>query len=133
MEQRVYVFSISLDPEEDVRDPELFVGLAKFIDDDLGERERDEFFTKTIPRIVERATALKATKPPHGLYFSLQQQGDYFCYCRNTRVLRYTTSKTSVRSRGLRRVQLRVRIFVTGKRIFLNLSKTNDQDSSDSR
>lgn len=69
-------FSISLDPDEDVQDPDLFVGLAKFVDDDLGQSERELFFKKTIPRMVDRAKALRATKPPHGLYFSLQQQGE---------------------------------------------------------
>ncbi|XP_043288041.1 uncharacterized protein [Venturia canescens] len=68
--------NISLDPEEDNQDPEVFVGLGKFVDEDLNEAEREKLFTKTIPRIADRAKALRATKPPQGLYFSLQQQGD---------------------------------------------------------
>ncbi|KOC70768.1 Poly(ADP-ribose) glycohydrolase [Habropoda laboriosa] len=68
--------NISLDPEEDVQDPELFVGLGRFLDNDLDSTERNLIFTNTIPRIVERAKALKSCKPPQGLHFSLQQQGD---------------------------------------------------------
>ncbi|XP_011303970.1 uncharacterized protein [Fopius arisanus] len=68
--------NISLDPDEDEQDPNLFTGLSKYVDEDLGPGEREQLFTKTIPRIVERAKALRSTKPPQGLYFSLQQQGD---------------------------------------------------------
>ena len=68
--------NISLDPEEDVQDPELFSGLATFLDTDLDFAERDQIFINTIPRIVERAKALRSCKPPQGLHFSLQQQGD---------------------------------------------------------
>ncbi|XP_076685378.1 uncharacterized protein LOC143377687 isoform X2 [Andrena cerasifolii] len=68
--------NISLDPEEDVQDPELFSGLATFLDTDLEATEREQVFSKTIPRLVERAKALRSCKPPHGLHFSLQQQGD---------------------------------------------------------
>ncbi|XP_032682704.1 uncharacterized protein LOC116849547 isoform X2 [Odontomachus brunneus] len=68
--------NISLDPEEDVQDPNLFAELATFLDKDLDLAEREQVFTKTIPRMVERAKALRSTKPPQGLHFSLQQQGD---------------------------------------------------------
>ncbi|XP_024937385.1 uncharacterized protein LOC107264243 isoform X2 [Cephus cinctus] len=68
--------NISLDPEEDVQEPDLFSGLARFLDTDLTSAEREHVFTKTIPCMVERAKALKSTKPPQGLHFSLQQQGD---------------------------------------------------------
>ncbi|KYN32482.1 Poly(ADP-ribose) glycohydrolase [Trachymyrmex septentrionalis] len=68
--------NISLDPEEDVQDPDLFSMLGTFLDNDLDLAEREQVFTKTIPRIVEQAKALKSTKPPQGLHFSLQQQGD---------------------------------------------------------
>ena len=68
-------FSISLDPEEDVQDADLFSMLGIFLDNDLDLVEREQVFTKTIPRIVEQAKALKSTKPPQGLHFSLQQQG----------------------------------------------------------
>ncbi|XP_076175326.1 uncharacterized protein LOC143150746 isoform X1 [Ptiloglossa arizonensis] len=68
--------NISLDPEEDVQDPELFSGLATFLDNDLDSAEREQVLAKTIPRMVERAKALRSCKPPQGLHFSLQQQGD---------------------------------------------------------
>ncbi|KAK9299292.1 hypothetical protein QLX08_007647 [Tetragonisca angustula] len=68
--------NISLDPEEDVQDPELFSGLATFLDNDLDTTERHQIFVNTIPRMVERAKALRSCKPPQGLHFSLQQQGD---------------------------------------------------------
>lgn len=71
------VLSISLDPDEDVQDSDLFSGLAKFLDGDLNPEEREQVFTKTIPRMVERAKALKSSKPPQGLHFSLQQQGKF--------------------------------------------------------
>ncbi|XP_012272787.1 uncharacterized protein LOC105695623 isoform X4 [Orussus abietinus] len=75
--QRIHdTCNISLDPEEDVQDPDLFLGLATFLDVDLGSTERGHVFEKTIPRMVERAKALRSTKPPQGLRFSLQQQGD---------------------------------------------------------
>lgn len=70
------LFSISLDPEEDIQDPNLFCELAAFLDEDLDLAEREEVFTKTIPRMVEKAKALRSTKPPQGLHFSLQQQGN---------------------------------------------------------
>ncbi|XP_060818753.1 uncharacterized protein LOC132908621 isoform X3 [Bombus pascuorum] len=75
-EEQCILKSISLDPEEDVQDPELFSGLATFLDTDLDFAERDQIFINTIPRIVERAKALRSCKPPQGLHFSLQQQGD---------------------------------------------------------
>ncbi|CAG5101746.1 Similar to Parg: Poly(ADP-ribose) glycohydrolase (Rattus norvegicus), partial [Cotesia congregata] len=79
--QRIHdMCNISLDPDEDEQDPDLFVGFAKFIDEDLGPGEREQMFVKTIPKIVERAKALRNTKPPQGLYFSLQQQGDHVEY-----------------------------------------------------
>ncbi|XP_043263876.1 uncharacterized protein LOC122404047 isoform X3 [Colletes gigas] len=75
-EEQCILKSISLDPEEDVQDPELFSGLATFLDDDLEAAEREQILAKTIPRMVERAKALRCCKPPQGLHFSLQQQGD---------------------------------------------------------
>lgn len=76
-------FSISLDPEEDIQDPELFTGLAKFLDEDLDSIEREQVFKKTIPRMVERAKSLRSTKPPQGLHYSLQQQGNSSQYLTN--------------------------------------------------
>lgn len=58
-----------------MQDADLFSMLGTFLDNDLDFAEREQVFTKTIPRIVERAKALKSTKPPQGLHFSLQQQG----------------------------------------------------------
>ncbi|XP_006566147.2 uncharacterized protein LOC408282 isoform X3 [Apis mellifera] len=75
-EEQCILKSISLDPEEDIQDPELFSGLATFLDTDLDSTEQDQIFVNTIPRMVERAKALRSCKPPQGLHFSLQQQGD---------------------------------------------------------
>ncbi|XP_078039058.1 uncharacterized protein LOC144471154 isoform X1 [Augochlora pura] len=72
--------NISLDPEEDSQDPELFSELATFLNKDLDSAEREHVLTKTIPRMVDRAKALRSCKPPHGLHFSLQQQGDCIEY-----------------------------------------------------
>lgn len=58
-----------------MQDADLFSMLRAFLDNDLDLVEREQVFTKTIPQIVERAKALKSTKPPQGLHFSLQQQG----------------------------------------------------------
>ncbi|XP_031787311.1 uncharacterized protein LOC100122895 isoform X4 [Nasonia vitripennis] len=68
--------NISLDPEEDIQEPDLFVGLARYLDEDLSSTEREHVLTKSIPRIASQAKALKTHKPPQGLHFSLQQQGD---------------------------------------------------------
>ncbi|XP_066582543.1 uncharacterized protein [Prorops nasuta] len=68
--------NISLDPDGDVQEPDLFSGLADFLNDDLDAAEREQVFAKTIPRMVARAKALRSSKPPQGLHFSLQQQGD---------------------------------------------------------
>ncbi|CAK9832118.1 Poly(ADP-ribose) glycohydrolase [Anthophora retusa] len=68
--------NISLDPDEDIPDPELFTGLGTFLDNDLDATERNQILTNTIPRMVERAKALRLCKPPQGLHYSLQQQGD---------------------------------------------------------
>ncbi|KAG6796010.1 hypothetical protein HZU73_08649 [Apis mellifera caucasica] len=75
-EEQCILKSISLDPEEDIQDPELFSGLATFLDTDLDSTEQNQIFVNTIPRMVERAKALRSCKPPQGLHFSLQQQGD---------------------------------------------------------
>ncbi|XP_048514180.1 uncharacterized protein LOC105689719 isoform X2 [Athalia rosae] len=75
--------NISLDPEEDVQDPNLFAELARFLDEDFTSGEREQFFTKTIPKVVQHAKSLKSTKPPEGLHFSLQQQTDSAEYSYN--------------------------------------------------
>ncbi|XP_078039059.1 uncharacterized protein LOC144471154 isoform X2 [Augochlora pura] len=79
-EEQCLLKSISLDPEEDSQDPELFSELATFLNKDLDSAEREHVLTKTIPRMVDRAKALRSCKPPHGLHFSLQQQGDCIEY-----------------------------------------------------
>ncbi|GLV39189.1 Poly(ADP-ribose) glycohydrolase [Carabus blaptoides fortunei] len=69
--------NISLDPDdEERRDPDLFIGLLNFLDNDLTCDERSNFLTKTLPNIVNRALQLKQWKPGGGLHFSLQQQAD---------------------------------------------------------
>lgn len=67
--------SISLDPDdEEIRDPDLFIGLLNFLDNDLTCEERSNFMTKTLPNMINRALNLKQWKPGGGLHFSLQQQ-----------------------------------------------------------
>lgn len=89
-------FSISLDPEEDIQDPELFAGLAKFLDEDLDSVEREQVFTKTIPRMVERAKSLRSTKPPQGLHYSLQQQGKTSQYLKKNKQIKMTNNETQI-------------------------------------
>lgn len=66
--------SISLDPDEDIPDPNLFVGFLNFLDNDLTSEERNNFFNNTLKIITQRALNLKQWKPRGGLHFSLQQQ-----------------------------------------------------------
>lgn len=66
--------SISLDPDEDLPDPEQFVGLMNFLDNELTSEERSNFLNKTLPNMIKRALNLKQLKPKDGLHFSLQQQ-----------------------------------------------------------
>lgn len=78
-----YIFSISLDPDdEEKKDPDLFIGLLNFLDNDLTCEERSNFLTKTLPNMVNRALQLKQWKPGGGLHFSLQQQ------CNHTQLLK---------------------------------------------
>lgn len=67
-------YSISLDPDEDKRDPCLFDGLQSYIDEALNAQQRDHFYQKTLPSIVKYALALKVFKPIDGLQYSLQQR-----------------------------------------------------------
>ncbi|XP_018336624.1 uncharacterized protein LOC108745068 isoform X2 [Agrilus planipennis] len=69
-------FSVSLDPDEEISEPEIFVGLLNFLDNDLTSEERCNFFNKTLPNMINRALNLKKWKPRGGLHFSLQQQPD---------------------------------------------------------
>lgn len=68
------ICSVSLDPDEDIPDPNLYVGFLNFLDNDLTSEERNNFFNRTLKCIVKRALSLKQWKPRGGLHFSLQQQ-----------------------------------------------------------
>ncbi|CAH1954116.1 unnamed protein product [Acanthoscelides obtectus] len=75
--QKIYeMCNISLDPDEEEVDPQQFVGLQNFLDNDLNMEERDTFLKRTLPAIVKRALKIKDLKPKGGLRFSLQQQPD---------------------------------------------------------
>lgn len=64
-----------MDPdEEDISDPELFVELLNFLDNEMTSEERSNFLNNTLQNIVNRALNLKRWKPRNGLHFSLQQQ-----------------------------------------------------------
>ncbi|CAG4963284.1 unnamed protein product [Parnassius apollo] len=68
--------NIGIDPDDDVKDPDLMKGLEKFLEDELSEEERRNFLDNTIRIMVNRALHLKRWRPPKGLIFSLQQQSD---------------------------------------------------------
>ncbi|KAK5645685.1 hypothetical protein RI129_004149 [Pyrocoelia pectoralis] len=69
--------NISLDPEDEERiERETFTDLSNFVDNDLTNEEKINFFNNTLPNIVNRAMNLKKWKPKSGLHFSLQQQPD---------------------------------------------------------
>lgn len=70
-------FSISLDPDEEIVDPQQFIGLLNFLDNELTSEERSVFFSTTLPCIVNRAMKIKDLRPKTGLHFSLQQQGKF--------------------------------------------------------
>ncbi|KAK9703626.1 Poly (ADP-ribose) glycohydrolase (PARG) [Popillia japonica] len=75
--QRIHdMCNVSLDPDEDLPDPEQFIGLLNFLDNDLTCEERCNFLSKTLPNVIKRALSLKQLKPKDGLHFSLQQQPD---------------------------------------------------------
>lgn len=67
-------YSIGIDPEDDVKDPELMKGLEQFLTEEMEEEERRHFLDNTIRIMVNRALHLKRWRPPKGLMFSLQQQ-----------------------------------------------------------
>ncbi|XP_065221754.1 uncharacterized protein LOC135846533 [Planococcus citri] len=67
--------NVGLDPDEpDGLDPEVLKGLKKFVSFDLTDSERDHFFTKTLPIVIDSALRLKHVRPTQGLRFSLQQE-----------------------------------------------------------
>lgn len=66
--------SIGIDPDDDIKDPELMKGLELFLEEEMTEEERRDFLDNTIRIMVNRALHLKRWRPPKGLMFSLQQQ-----------------------------------------------------------
>lgn len=67
--------SVSLDPDEDKRDPTIFDGLKNYMLNVMTDEECQCFKTVTLRNLAKRAQSLKAVRPPRGLSFSLQQQG----------------------------------------------------------
>lgn len=68
--------SVSLDPDEDKRDPTLFDGLKSFVTNEMNALEMEHFLSVTIKTLAKRAQSLKVHRPARGLEFSLQQQGN---------------------------------------------------------
>ncbi|XP_053600912.1 uncharacterized protein LOC128669814 isoform X1 [Plodia interpunctella] len=68
--------NIGIDPDDDVKDPDLMKGLEQFLEEEMSENERIHFLDNTIRIMVNRALHLKRWRPPKGLMFSLQQQSD---------------------------------------------------------
>ncbi|XP_023940123.1 uncharacterized protein LOC112047282 isoform X2 [Bicyclus anynana] len=68
--------NIGIDPDDDVRDPDLMKGFQQFLEEELSDEERRTFLDNTIRIMVNRALHLKRWRPPKGLMFSLQQQSD---------------------------------------------------------
>ncbi|XP_068628369.1 uncharacterized protein [Battus philenor] len=68
--------NIGIDPDDDIKDPDLMKGLEQFLDEELTDEERRNFLDNTIRIMVNRALHLKRWRPPKGLMFSLQQQSE---------------------------------------------------------
>ncbi|XP_013166962.1 PREDICTED: uncharacterized protein LOC106117277 isoform X3 [Papilio xuthus] len=68
--------NIGIDPDDDIKDPDLMKGLEQFLIEELSEDEQRNFLDNTIRIMVNRALHLKRWRPPKGLMFSLQQQSD---------------------------------------------------------
>ncbi|CAG4923884.1 unnamed protein product [Colias eurytheme] len=68
--------NIGIDPDDDIKDPDLLKCLEQFLDQELDDEERRSFLDNTIRIMVNRALHLKKWRPPKGLMFSLQQQSD---------------------------------------------------------
>ncbi|KAJ0181287.1 hypothetical protein K1T71_003372 [Dendrolimus kikuchii] len=68
--------NIGIDPDDDIKDPDLMKGLEKFLEEEMNEDERRHFLDNTIRIMVNKALHLKRWRPPKGLMFSLQQQSD---------------------------------------------------------
>ncbi|KAK9888526.1 hypothetical protein WA026_000776 [Henosepilachna vigintioctopunctata] len=76
MEKIYELCNISLDPDDENPEPDLFLGFKNFLENDLNKEEKNRFFNRIIPNLVDRALKLKELKPKGGLHFSLQQQPD---------------------------------------------------------
>lgn len=85
-------YSVSLDPDEDLPDPEQFIGLLNFLDNDLTCEERCNFLSKTLPNVIKRALSLKQLKPKDGLHFSLQQQRKLAFKAQNSIFMRFVVA-----------------------------------------
>lgn len=70
--------SVSLDPDEDKRDPTIFDELKNYMLNEMSDEECQHFKTVTLRNLAKRAQSLKTVRPPRGLSFSLQQQGMSF-------------------------------------------------------
>ncbi|KAL4715231.1 hypothetical protein ACJJTC_007813 [Scirpophaga incertulas] len=68
--------NIGIDPEDDIKDPDLIKGLEQFLNEEMTEEQLRHFLDNTIRIMVNRALHLKRWRPPKGLMFSLQQQSD---------------------------------------------------------
>ncbi|KOB75638.1 putative H23L24.5 [Operophtera brumata] len=58
---------IGIDPEDDVKDPELMKGLEKFFEEEMTDEERRQFLDNTVRIMVTRALHLRRWRPPSGL------------------------------------------------------------------
>lgn len=67
-----------MDPDDDTPDPQQFVGLLNFLDNDMTIKERSDFLNKILPCMANRACDLRQYRPKNGLHFSLQQQRNFF-------------------------------------------------------
>ncbi|XP_063611285.1 uncharacterized protein LOC134784986, partial [Penaeus indicus] len=62
---------VAIDPDlNEPVPPDVFAGVEKFLDVEVEQ----DFFSKTLPSMLEAALRLKDLKPPQGLRYSLQQQ-----------------------------------------------------------
>ncbi|CAF4780126.1 unnamed protein product [Pieris macdunnoughi] len=68
--------NIGIDPDDDIKDPDLLKGFEQFLEQELSDEERANILDNTIRIMVNRALHLKKWRPPKGLVFSLQQQSD---------------------------------------------------------
>ncbi|XP_047469021.1 uncharacterized protein LOC125025122 isoform X2 [Penaeus chinensis] len=65
--------NVAIDPDlNEPVPPDVFAGVEKFLDVEVEQ----DFFSKTLPSMLEAALRLKDLKPPQGLRYSLQQQHD---------------------------------------------------------